>query len=337
MLLHPQHDNFEENRDTREKLERDLCQTQKSVYAPGTLKNIICQWNSFLRFSKKYRIYEWPVSEHTLCLFAQHLSYTFHSAKSVRSYLSGIKTIHVLSNVKPPDMKNVEVRLTLRGLNRILNYPVKQAQPLTPEILSNLYVYLDMNKRKDLVFWGLLLVGFFAMLRKSNLVSDTKESFNGEKQLTRGHVTFSGNIAILKVTWAKNIQFRERVLEIPLFPINNSLLCPVTTLKAILSRKGKDSAPLFGSGSKPLFTYSSFQRKFRGVLNKAGYRGSLFSSHSMRRGGAGWAHRSGVPGNLIQIHGSWLSDAYKCYLTFPIEVRVVVSIRMCDKIAKLGL
>ena len=46
--------------------------------------------------------------------------------------------------------------------------------------------YLDLKKHRDLVFWAILLVGFFGMLRKSNLIPDSQASFDPIKQLTRG-------------------------------------------------------------------------------------------------------------------------------------------------------
>ena len=254
--------------------------TQKLAYAKGG-----GQWRSYLRFAKKYKIKQWPISEHTLCLYAQYLSYTFHSPKAVRNYLSGIRTLHILLKTQPPNLKDIEVRLTLRGLERLMKHEVKQAQPLTPEILQDILPYLDLSKRTDLAFWGVLIVGFFAMLRKSNLLSDSVASFNPLKQLTGNHVEFKQGLALLKITWAKNIQFRQRALDVPLFEIPDSPLCPVRVLKALVNLQGKNKRPLFGRGTKVLLTYTQFQKKLRTVLNRAGYRGEAFSSHSLRRGG----------------------------------------------------
>ena len=39
-----------------------------------------------------------------------------------------------------------------------------------------------------------------------------------------------------------------------------------------------------------------------------------FTGHSFHRGGASWAFQSGIPGELIQVCGDWVSDAYKRYL-----------------------
>ena len=56
---------------SREDLERDLQSLQKQAYASGTIKNFLCMWKAFVRFANKYKIREWPVTTHTLCLFAR--------------------------------------------------------------------------------------------------------------------------------------------------------------------------------------------------------------------------------------------------------------------------
>ena len=312
----------------KEKLEQDLQHTKSSAYAAGTLKNLACQWRAFRHFCIIYESFEWPVSEHTLCLFAQYLAYTFHLAQAVRNYLNGVRKIHILMRARAPDLQDIEVRITLLGLNKLLVSPVKQACPLTLDIMLDLVPHLDLNKRIDLAFWGVTVVGFFTFFRKSNLIPDDVNSFNCSKQLTRGHVTFHGSVVILTVTWSKMIQYRQRALEVPLFSIPGSPLCPLTVIKALLAQPGKKSTPLFAlRGGIPL-TYNMFHKKFRQVLDKAGYQGSAFSSHSMRRGGSLWAFKSGVADSLIQVQGDWTSDSYKRYLSFPVEVRAVVNLKM---------
>ena len=269
-----------------------------------------------------------------MSLFPQYLAYTFHSARAVHNYLAGVHTLHILTKVSPPDLKDVEIRLTIRGLEKRMAKPVKWAQLLTPEILLDILTTLDLSTRSDLTFWGILVVGFFAMLRKSNLVSDSIDSFDPLKQLTRGHIEFREQIATLHVTWAKNIQNRETVLEIPLFPIPNSPLCPITVLKALLAPSGKDHFPLFREGRYACWTYNCFQWKLSKALTQTGYKAKAFSSHSIRRGSTSWAYRNGVKDSLIQVHGGWASDAYKNYLQFPIEIRAVVALKMRQGILK---
>ena len=108
--------------ETVAKLEEDLTNTQKSAYTPGTLKNLLTHWRTFYRFAVKYKLQQWPVPVHTLCLFAQYLAYTFHSAK----YCQELRirdnnfTFFNQSHPPPPDLNDAELKLTFRGLNKVL-------------------------------------------------------------------------------------------------------------------------------------------------------------------------------------------------------------------------
>ncbi len=50
------------------------------------------------------------------------------------------------------------------------------------------------------------------------------------------------------------------------------------------------------------------------MVARVGLNPSSFSSHSFRRGGASWAFRSHVPGELVKVHGGWKSNTYLKYL-----------------------
>ena len=236
--------------------------------------------------------------------------------------------MHILLRAKAPSMADIEVRIMLMGLNKTMLTPICQAHLITPDILLDLVEYLDLTKRCDLVFWSTLVVGFFTFFRKSNLLPDSMDSFNPCKQLARGDVRFEGSITIVTITWSKTIQYRQRQVEVPLFPIPDSPLCPVSVLRAMLQMRGRPTHHLFAEKVGIPLTYSKFQKKFKSVLKQAGYDERMFSSHSMRRGGTLWAFRSGVPDTLIQVQGDWTSDAYKRYLSFLIEVRAMVNLKM---------
>ena len=216
-------------------------------------------------------------------------------------------------------------------------HEVKRAQPLTPEILLDVLGILDLNKYSDLSFWAILLIGFFGMLRKSNLMPESQDSFGSVHHLTRDHIYFKDDIAVIRVTWSKTIQNREKLVEIPIFPIEDSPLCPVRALKALLAQNSKGHHSLFGKAGKVTWNYNAFQKKLCKTLRKAGYKERAFSSHSMRWGGASFTYRSGVPENLIQVHWDWASDAFKNYLDFPIALRALVSLKMRNRILKSKL
>ena len=81
-------------------LNKEVKQSMKVAYAEGTFKNLRIQWESFLLFCFYYKLNPFPVDVETLCLYAQILSRSFISVQSVRKYLSAVKTLHSLLDLK---------------------------------------------------------------------------------------------------------------------------------------------------------------------------------------------------------------------------------------------
>ena len=321
-------DEFSDDHGDLQCLEKDLRQTQSKVYAAGTLKNLACQWRSFRHFSIRYNKFEWPVPPPTTCVSSPNFWLILFIQLKLCNYIDRVRKVHVLFRVEPPSLADIEVRITLMGLNKTMLSPVRQVQSLMPEMMLDMVEYLDLTKRVDLVFWGVVVVGFFTFFCKSNLIPDSKTDFDPAKQLLWSAVKFDDTLAILTITWSKTIQYRQRAVEIPLFPIENSPLCLVTVVKALMACKGRSRHLLFSLRGGTPFTYPAFQKKLRATLGRAGYEKSLFSSHSLRWGTTLWAFKSGVPERLIQVQGDWTSDAYKRYLSYPIQVRAVVNLKM---------
>ena len=59
-------------------------------------------------------------------------------------------------------------------------------------------------------------------------------------------------------------------------------------------------------------------RKLKCVLLSCGQKSDRFGSHSLQRGGASWALKCGLSGDMIRILGDWKLDAYWAYLEVPL-------------------
>ena len=322
---------------TKEHLEKELRKTQKKSFAEGTIKNLLSQWRAFYAFCNIYSIYVWPVTAHVLCLFAQFLSYNLKSPDSIVNYLAGVRTLHLLTNAKPPLLSDFEVQITVRGLRKRLKHAVKQAPPMTPLLMAQIHALLNFKKKADIVFWAIITMGFFMMLRASNLVPKTAKKFSARKQLTRKMIDFTDFGLDARITWSKTIQFNERELAIPVYAIKNSILCPIKAVKKVLKvSKSSKNGPLFGLNDKNPFTYSMLQRKLKTVSKLLGLKAKhTLTSHSMRRGSVEWAQRNNIQDSLIQIFGDWKSDSFKRYLQFPLETQLQVGKQMIQKFANL--
>ena len=112
----------------------------------------------------------------------------------------------------------------------------------------------------------------------------------------------------------------ERVLQIPLYAASGSLLCPRRCLLNLVRLSpGLETDLLFvhkTSSGLQVITQSEFIKFFKKCLNVCGFDDSVFSGHSLRRGGATCAFEKGVPGELVKHHGDWRSEAYLVYLQF---------------------
>ena len=132
-------------------LSKEVKQSMKVAYAEGIFKNLRIQWESFLLFSFYYKLNPFPVDVETLCLYAQVLSRSFKSVQSVRNYLSAVKTLHSLLDLKYPETDLMQLKLLLRGIARSKQHVPRKASPITPHILKDMFSFLDLQQDFDLV------------------------------------------------------------------------------------------------------------------------------------------------------------------------------------------
>ena len=275
-----------------------------------------------------------PAACQTVQLFAQFLSRSFKSVQSIKNYLTGVKYLHLYVDLPPPDLKHFGLTLTCRGLARTKKHIPKQALPITPELLVSMFNHLDVSKPVDIAFWAACLLGFFLMLRKSNLVPVSHSHFNPAIHLCRGDIICQGQDLLVRIKWSKTLQCGGRTLWLPLVAFPGSCLCPVSAFKGLCSlANAPPQAPAFAYPSPSgyvTFTHSTFVAKLRHVLSSLGLPAHKYSGHSFRRGGATWAFAAGVPGELIQLIGDWSSDAYLRYLDVSLKSKVAAMLRVRD-------
>ena len=170
---------------------------------------------------------------------------------------------------------------------------------------------------------------FFGMLRKSHLLASSTRSFVPSQQFLRSDFQFLPWGVLIDIQWGKTIQFRERVVQLPLPLIPGSPLCPVTAIRRVFSFV--QNPPLQSQAfmwvdptslAYKVFTYSRFLRCLQNILQALGLPAKDFASHSFRWSGASFAFSAGLPVELIKILGDWHSDAVLLYLTVPLSVRL---------------
>ena len=180
-----------------------------------------------------------------------------------------------------------------------------------------------------ITFWASCLVAFYSFFRKSTLLPKSNHH-SCQTEICIRDLVRSDQGFLLKVKHTKTLQYRHKLLSIPLPTIGESPLCPSAALTKMLVQLSSCSlgAPLFSYPTKNEFTFfnhATFTTYLKKALDMSGHQSSQYSGHSFRRGGASFAFLCGIPSDLIKMQGDWSSDAYLRYLSSPLDHRLKLS------------
>ncbi len=174
--------------------------------------------------------------------------------------------------------------------------------PATPSMMVNAITAIMGSQLRDLRDRSLILLGFAAALRRSELVALDFEDIEVARQGL-----------VLNVRRGKTDQdARGRKVAVPL---GRTSLCPVTAFEAWRLASGSTSGPVFttigGSEKLPLTRLSSesVSLVLRARLRRAGYDPTPYSGHSLRAGLATSAAANGVTAWKIRAQTGHSSDA----------------------------
>ena len=300
--------------------------TQRKAYAFGTFNNYYVQWVKYLRFCVYFSLQAFPATTSILVWYVQYVSRSLRAHGSILASVAGAKKLHEFLGFSTDGFDGFFLKITLLGLHRSSTHVVKRAKPVTPSMLRRIHAVTNHQDPVEAVFWGCNLLAFLLLFRKSNLVPDTVNGFDGSKQLKHSDCLITDNKVIIGIRWAKNHQFRKELLTFPLAKLPSSVLCPAKAINNI--RKlipGNPNDHLFQLPNKQgSLTYSRFQSIFREKLIKIGLskeESKRYSSHSYRRGGTTFNFLCGVPVEIIKLMGNWKSDVFLTYIEFPLETR----------------
>ena len=153
-----------------------------------------------------------------------------------------------LTGLEVPDIKDRQMHMFTVGLKRSMDHVVKQAAPITPQLLVRLAKVVNYKDKVEAIAWTATLLGFYLFLRKSNLVPEAMDKFNSRYQFTRADVNLLGvhKAMMIEVRWSKTLQDRQKVLRFPVLPAKNKTICPVFWVhKMVTDNSGQEMEPLF--------------------------------------------------------------------------------------------
>lgn len=321
-----------------ESLDRDVQFFRNHTFATSTNNTYRTQRRVYFDFCAQLGISPVPLSQADLGRYIAFLSRKLVFS-SIRQYLNIIRLLHLDAGLPNPLDNNWYISSILKGVKRVKGNTVTQKLPITIDILTGILTKLNLQLSLDRCFWAACLVAFFSFFRKSNLLIQSRTSFDPTRHLCVSDIEFTTQGVVLTVRWSKVIQFRERHLFIPLPHIPNSVFCPSSALLLLTLEcpAAPTPAPLFrykDQSATSALTQSAFTLKLRHCLTALGYPADKFTGHSFRRGGASFALQCGLPTDLIKLQGDWSSNAYERYLEPSFELRKQVAEKLGAEIAK---
>jgi len=292
-----------------------------------------------------------PASEAHLCEFVYATAQRC-AMGTVRNYVSAVRDWHVSRGLPFDTLEMPMLRRVLGGARRQLGEETKPKQALTLEDFSTIMrAHMQPLWRRaaqeggpavirrlaagefapgsaprvwaeEHCVWTAALVGFFAMLRSDNLVAASEQGARNDGALLRRRdvVWDAGRagVAHLRLEQTKTVQFRQRVVWVPLVA-SGGALCPVAALRLHLAiNPGSAEAALFGrwDGARRWrqMTRNRFVETLKRMVAAAALNPGGFAGHSLRRGGATLAFDLEVGTHRIMTHGDWKSGAvYRYY------------------------
>ena len=291
---------------------------QRAAFRPGTAKNQLTHIKTYVGFCVKFKQRFMDPDEDTLCAFVEFLCLSLKSAASVRNYISGVRTFHAKLGIDSKALASYRFKLMMRASALTMPQGVNQKLPITKQILLDLCLKCDKLGALGAVLKCLFIFAFLTLLRRSNLLVNSRIKFDRARVLCRGDVllTASGLSVALKRT--KTLQCGSNFGVLPLEAAPGSPFCPVVAFKQLKSALPalSSKAPLFmRPGRTPRHLTAAWATKvLHGLLAGVVTDPGLFSLHSFRRGGATLAFKQGVDLQSIKALGTWRSDAVWAYL-----------------------
>ena len=308
------------------RLAETLPETMLQCRATSTTRKYLGAFRRWRQWARTHQLNPFPVKEHHLVLYLQHLAETTGSKAMVEETVYSMTWVHNLASVPSPT-ENSLVTSTLEGLRRALAKPVSKKEPITVDILKAMVA--DTNKRPTLSnvrLTAACLLAFSGFLRFNELVN-----------IRPCDLTMHEKMIKLQIPQSKTDQLRKGKEVV--IAASGQDTCPVDWLKRYMQmgRIQKDSTLfLFRQVTKMkrgeylrdygAISYTTLREQFKAKMKYLGYQADKFGIHSLRAGGASAAANADVPDRLFKRHGRWRSENAKDgYIEDSLEKRLSIT------------
>ena len=259
-----------------------------------------------------------------MCRFVSSLGEAGLKYRTLKSYLSAIRYLHIHGNFPDPFVTPLNrLQYVLRGIRRVeaeKGSQTRQRLPISPSILRTIRPLLNGDTPADgIMLWAACCLGFFGFLRAGEFTIPSDSAYDPSSHLSMSDVSVNNpstpTVIQITIKQSKTDPFRKGV---SIFLGKTGVdLCPVSALLSYLIIRGKQPGPLFRFQDGRFLTRQRLVEALRKALRLAGIDESKYSGHSFRSGAATTAATKGFEDNIIKTLGRWSSLAYLDYIKIP--------------------
>ena len=275
--------------------------------AENTKRAYRADWRHFRSWCEEREHVALPASTRTVALYLASVADDYELS-SLERKLSAISQAHKAADHESPALTADEpLHSVWAGVVRSKGRAKDKVAPTLTEDIRHMVEHLPRTDEGTLTLSAsrdraILLVGFSGALRRSEIVS-----------LTRDDIRFSADGLRLVVRSSKSDQ-EARGHTKGIRYGSERMTCPVRALRSWLHRAAIDEGPLFrgvdrhGNISDTALTGRSIARIVKRSAKQAGMDPSQYSGHSLRAGFTTQAARSGTPERVIMRHTGHKSE-----------------------------
>ena len=292
-------------------LQEETLKNLQSSKAINTVRAYKSDFKDFGLFCVQNGFKNLPSDPKIVSLYLTHLSTKEVKLSTIKRRLVSIGVIHKMKG-HYLDTKHPVIVENLMGIKRRKGTVQKGKKPILINELREILKVIDQQSCEDIKKLrdkSIILIGFSGGFRRNEIVSLDHEDLD---------FVYEG----LKITVkrSKTDQFGEGSIKaLPYF--ENSLYCPVTTLKRWLNVSKIKTGPIFrrfSKGSKLTnyrLTDQTVALLIKDYLNKVGIDSKNYSGHSLRSGFATSAAESGAEErSIMAITGHKSTEMVRRYI-----------------------
>ena len=257
-----------------------------------------------------------------MCLYIGYLVACHYAASTLSTYVTAVRALHTDLNLPDPS-RNPAVSSYLYAAKKyvLAHRPVRRKHPISYAMLERWLYTLD-DSYDAVVAKASCIMAFYDMLRKSEFSVTPNRRYTG---FARKNLIFAnergpdgiplGFIAGLHDD--KSGFCRQRFgQQFKHYRDSSNPHCIVRYMWILAQGPRRPgSAPLFAFHNGSPLPYSFVTKCVKQIATLSGRNEDDFNTHSFRTGGAIAMKAGGLPFEIIQSFGRWVSDCAKIYLT----------------------